>query len=184
MSTTNLTGRKLLIVVTGGVAAYKSAMLVSRLAQAGAVVQTIMTPAAEKFLGPATLVALSGRPVARDMFDPAWPLGAHIELARETDLMCVAPATADYLAKTAHGVADCLATTAYLSFTGPVLMAPAMNVEMWEKAAVQRNVEQLRCDGVELIGPDSGWLSCRVQGSGRMSEPEQIVEAIAAKLGS
>jgi len=183
MTPPDLTGRKLLIVVTGGVAAYKSAMLVSRLAQAGAAVQTVMTPAAEKFLGAATLTALSGRPVARDMFDPAWPLGAHIELAREAELMCVAPATADFLAKTASGIADCLASTLYLSFTRQVLMAPAMNAEMWDKPAVQRNVKQLRDDGVEFIGPGSGWLSCRVQGSGRMAEPEEIFEAIVAKLG-
>jgi phosphopantothenoylcysteine decarboxylase/phosphopantothenate--cysteine ligase len=117
------------------------------------------------------------------MFEqPHFPLGPHIELARRADLMCVAPATANFLAKAAVGLADDLLSTLYLAFTGPVLVAPAMNTQMWLKAAVQRNVEQLRSDGVTIVDPDEGWLSCRDQGQGRMADPERICTAIATAL--
>ncbi|MEM8680370.1 MAG: flavoprotein [Planctomycetota bacterium] len=170
------------IGVSGGVAAFKVAALVSKLVQAGHGVTTIMTDAACEFVGPATFAALSGRPVVRHLFDPAFPLGAHIEIAENRQLLCIAPATADVLAKLAHGAADDLLATMYLCFTGPVLVAPAMNNEMWAKASVQRNVAQLREDGVEIIPPGEGWLSCRQQGAGRMAEPEVIQAAIQAKL--
>ncbi len=169
---------RILIGVTGGVAAFKAAALVSQLVQDDYQVQVVMTPSAERFIGAATFVALTGRPVVTDIFDPAFPLGAHIELAREYELFCVAPATANFLANAAHGLANDLISTLYLSFTGPVIVAPAMNVEMWEKKAVQRNVNQLRDDGVQLIGPQEGWLSCRTKGMGRMAEPNEIFEAI------
>jgi phosphopantothenoylcysteine synthetase/decarboxylase len=177
-----MNGREVVVGVCGGVAAYKTAALVSRLVQGGTSVSVVMTAAAEHFIGPATLAALTGRPVECDMFDPRHPLGAHIELAQRGELLCIAPATADFLAKAAHGIADDLLSTLYLAFEGPVMMAPTMNNAMWQRPVVQRNVEQLRADGVELVGPDSGWLSCRVSGTGRMAEADAIFEAIRARL--
>lgn len=170
--------KKVLVAVGGGVAAYKTAMLVSLLAQRGHAIRVVMTRASQRFVGPATFAALSGQPVVTDLFDPSFPLGAHIELARWGDLLCVAPATAKFLAQAAAGHADDLLGTLYLCFRGPVIVAPAMNSEMWDKPAVQRNVKQLRDDGVTIIGPDEGWLSCRVAGPGRMSEPQVLVSAI------
>ncbi|TWT47762.1 flavoprotein [Botrimarina hoheduenensis] len=176
---------EIVIGVSGGVAAYKTAYLVSRLAQAGHGVRVVMTRAATQFVGPPTFSALTGRPVLVDSFDLAeHPLGPHIELARGADLLCVAPATADLLAKAALGLADDLLSTLLLSFTGPVLMAPAMNAEMWAKPAVKRNVEQLRADGVHLAEPGEGWLSCRVRGPGRMAEPEDLANLIVKMLQS
>ena len=169
--------------VAGGVAAYKTAALVSRLAQAGAGVSVVMTASAREFIGPSTLAALSGRPIADQMFASGeHPLGAHIDLARRGELLCIAPATANLLAKAATGLADDLLSTLLLAFTGPVLLAPAMNSEMWEKPAVERNVKQLADDGFHFVGPEQGWLSCRQQGAGRMAEPEAIYEAIAGLL--
>lgn len=174
-----MNGREILIGVTGGVAAFKTAALVSQLVQQGAAVTVVMTEAAKQFVGPATFAALTGRPVADNVFDEhPFPLGAHIQLAQRAELLCVAPVTADFLAKAAHGLADDLLSTLYLSFTGPVLFAPAMNCEMWDKAVVRRNVEQLRQDGVQFIDPEEGWLSCRQKGAGRMAAPEKILTAI------
>ena len=170
----------ILLAVTGGIAAYKAAALTSQLAQRGHRVRVIMTEAAQEFVGPATFRALSGQRVVSQMFDPEFALGPHIELARDYDILCVAPATASSMAKAAQGASDDLFSTLYLCFTGPVLMAPAMNVEMWNHSAVQRNVEQLRKDGVLFSEPGSGWLSCRTQGVGRMAEPEEILQ----RLGS
>jgi phosphopantothenoylcysteine decarboxylase/phosphopantothenate--cysteine ligase len=142
-----------------------------------------MTRAARKFVGPATFRALTGRHVATDTFDRRhFPLGAHIELAEKADLMVVAPASADYLAKAAHGMADDLLSTLTLSFDGPLLVAPAMNAAMWLKPAVQRNVETLRRDGVHFIDPAEGWQSCRRTGPGRMAEPADIQTAIERLL--
>ncbi len=170
--------KRILLAVGGGIAAYKSAALCSRLAQAGYHLQTAMTRSATEFLGAATLAALSGRDVGLDRFDPAgWPLGPHIELARDVDLMIVAPATANLIAKFAHGIADDLVTTLYLQNTAPVLIAPAMSDPMWSKPAVTRNIAQLTSDGCRIIGPESGWLSCRVRGTGRMVEPDDIFQA-------
>jgi len=169
---------ELVIGISGGVAAYKSAILVSQLIQSGARVTVVMTPAAQQFIGSATFQALTGRAVIDDVFDKAYPLGPHIELAERAALLCVAPATANFLAKAAHGLADDVLSTLYLSFTGPVLLAPAMNCEMWEKPAVQRNVARLKQDGAHLVGPAEGWLSCRRKGAGRMAEPNDIVQAI------
>lgn len=169
---------EIVVGVSGGVAAYKAAALVSRLVQSDFRVSVAMTRAACRFVGPATFAALSGRHVATKVFDSAFPLGAHIELAQRGKLLCIAPASADLLAKTAHGIADDLVSTLYLGFTGPIVMAPAMNCEMWEKPAVQRNVEQLRRDGVRMVDPEAGWLSCRKQGFGRMAAPEKIFATI------
>jgi len=178
-----MNGREILVGVTGGIAAYKTAALVSQLVQAGAGVSVVLTDAAVQFVGPATFAALTGRPVAREVFDQeSSPLGAHIELAERAELYCIAPATANFLAKAAHGLADDLASTLYLAFAGPILVAPAMNSDMWENPAVQRNIQQLREDGVTLIDPVEGWLSCRKRGVGRMAAPESIRAAIAAKL--
>lgn len=174
----NITPGKICLAVTGGVAAFKAAALTSTLAKQGHQIQVLLTEAGERFVGGATFAALSGRSVVSSLFDAAFPLGAHIELAREYDLLCVAPATANFLAKAAHGNSDCLISTLYLCFTGPVLIAPAMNCEMWEKAAVQRNIKQLIDDGVHLVDPTEGWLSCRAQGVGRMAEPDTLAAAI------
>lgn len=171
---------EILIGVTGGISAFKTAQLVSQLVKDGHGVQVVMTRAARKFVGPATFAALSSRPVPGGSFDPRFPLGAHIELARATELLCVAPASADFLAKAAHGIADDLLTTLLLAFEGPVLLAPAMNTQMWSQPAVQRNVTQLRQDGRTIIEPGEGWLSCRDVGTGRMAEPDEIATAITA----
>ena len=178
-----MSSREVVIGVSGGIAAFKTAALVSQLAQSGVSVSVVMTPSAEQFVGRATFAALSGRPVADNVFDDAqYPLGAHIELAQRAQMLCVAPATANFLAKAATGLADDQLTTLYLCFRGPVLLAPAMNSEMWEKAAVQRNVSQLRADGVEIIEPEDGWLSCRQKGTGRMASPERILSVIQERF--
>lgn len=175
---------ELLIGVSGGIAAFKTAALVSSLVQDGHGVTVVMTPAARKFIGPATFRALTGRHVAIRSFDPHFPLGAHIELADKAKLLCVAPASANVLAKAAHGLADDLLSTLLLSFTGPILFAPAMNAAMWEKKSVQRNIETLRGDGYHIIDPGTGWQSCRRSGKGRMAEPADIQAAIERVLNS
>lgn len=179
----DLTGREIVIGVTGGIAAYKTAALTSALVQAGAGVSVVMTEAAGQFIGAATFEALTGRRVAAGLFrDSDHPLGPHITVGRAAHLLCIAPATADFLAKAAHGLADDLLSTLLLAFSGPVLLAPAMNVEMWSKPAVQRNIQQLIADGYEMVGPEEGWLSCRDKGAGRMSSPEALLAAIRERL--
>lgn len=181
----SLAGREIVVAVSGGIAAYKTAALASALVQRGAGVSVVMTRSARRFVGVATFAALSGRRVATRIFDSAdEPLGAHIELANRGELLCVAPATANFLAKAAAGLADDLLATLYLAFDGPVLVAPAMNSAMWAKAAVQRNVATLRGDGVEFIDPEEGWQSCRRLGAGRMASPETILAAIENRLTS
>lgn len=141
----------------------------------------MMTRSATQLVGPKTFEALTGRPVGLDVFGPS--PHPHIELGEDADVLCVAPATANILAKAAHGLADDLLSTLLLAFDGPVLMAPAMNTRMWQKPAVQRNVEQLTADGVQLIGPEEGYLSCGMTGYGRMASPEAIFDAIAKLVG-
>jgi phosphopantothenoylcysteine decarboxylase len=178
-----LAGREVVLGVAGGVAAYKAAMLTSLLVKQSVGVTAVLTDAATAFVGEATFAALTSRPVARRVFDPGrFPLGGHIELAAGTDLVVVAPATADFLAKAAHGVADDLLTTLLLAAECPVILAPAMNAAMWAKPAVQRNVRQLVEDGLGIIEPVSGWLACRREGAGRMAEPEAIASEIARVL--
>ncbi len=177
-----MTDNQIVIAVTGGVAAYKAAALTSQLVQNGHPVRVVMSTASERFIGKATFAALSGQQVVTDLFDAEFPLGAHIELARSSALLCIVPATANFLGKAATGQADDLCSTLYLCFTGPVIAAPAMNCEMWDKAAVQRNVQQLRSDGVRFVDPQEGWLSCRTRGVGRMAEPMEILEVIQATL--
>lgn len=175
--------REIVLGVTGGIAAYKSAELTSRLVQAGAGVSVVMTASAERFIGPTTFEALTGRPVFRDLFSPQESYqGEHIGLARRAELLVVAPATAHFLAKAAQGLADDLLSTLFLTVTAPVLLAPAMNADMWAKPAVQRNVSQLREDGNHIVPPGSGWLSCGVVGPGRMAEPQEILNQIAELL--
>ncbi len=177
--------REVLIGITGGIAAYKTAALVSQLVQGGARVSVAMTAAAGEFVGAATLAALTGRPVATGVFEPdLFPLGPHIELSQRAEIYCIAPATADFLAKAAQGHADDLVSTLYLCFAGPVLIAPAMNPDMWAKPAVQRNVQQLRDDGATIVAPDEGWLSCRRSGPGRMAEPDRIQRQIESALAA
>jgi phosphopantothenoylcysteine decarboxylase len=175
-----MNGRELLIGVTGGIAAYKTAALVSQLVQAGAGVTVIMTRSATRLIGPKTFEALTGRPVELRVFGSA--AHPHIEIAQRAELLCIAPATANILAKAACGLADDLLSTVLLAFDGPVLMAPAMNTIMWQKPAVQRNLAQLRADGVVMIDPGEGRLSCGMYGPGRMAEPEMIFKAIAERL--
>ena len=167
----------ILMGITGGIAAYKTAALVSHLVQADYGVTVIMTESATKLVCPKLFEALSGRPVRTDVFDSDYA-HMHIQLGAESDIFCVAPCSANFLAKAASGIANDLLSTVYLSFVGPVLLAPAMNTNMWEKAAVQRNYRQLMKDGVHMVGPESGRLSCGSTGTGRMTEPEQIFKRI------
>ena len=176
-------GREILLGVTGGIAAYKTADLASQLVQAGANVSVVMTRSARRFIGPTTFEALTGRPVHQRLFQPQeHPQGEHIGLARRAELMVVAPASADYIAKVAHGLADDLLSTLALSVTVPILLAPAMNSDMWKKPSVQRNISQIIEDGCHIISPGSGWLSCGQVGPGRMAEPEKIFAQIAELL--
>jgi phosphopantothenoylcysteine decarboxylase/phosphopantothenate--cysteine ligase len=175
---------ELIIGVSGGIAAYKTAALVSSLVQNGHGVSVVMTRAARKFVGPAAFRALTGRPVAGDSFDPHFPLGAHIELAESAKLLCIAPASADLLAKAACGLADDLLSTLLLSFDGPIVFAPAMNSAMWQKPSVQRNVTTLRADGCHFVDPQEGWQSCRRTGIGRMAEPAEIQATLEGLLKS
>lgn len=179
----NLKDRQILLAVSGGIAAYKAAELCRLLVRAQARVNVMMTAAARRFVGQVTFAALSGRPVAFDLFDPQQEAQVgHIQLADEADLLVVAPATANLLAKLCHGIADELVSTVYLAYTGPVLLAPAMNVKMWEHPATQVNVGVLRERGHQLVGPASGELACGHVGAGRMAEPEEILQAAGACL--
>jgi len=180
-----LDGRELLVGVSGGIAAFKTAALVSQLVQDGADVTVVMTENATRFVGPATFEALTGRGVVTSLFgDPRYPLGAHVQLAERGDLLLVAPATANFLAKAAAGLADDALSTLYFAFDGPTLLAPAMNNRMWEHPAVARNTQQLIQDGITMIDPGEGWLSCRSRGAGRMAEPDTIRDALLAQLTS
>jgi len=171
------------VCVCGGIAAYKTATLVSMLVQRGCGVTVAMTRAARRFVGPTTFQALSGRPVATSM----WRGGAavpHIALAQSCDLIVVAPATANIIGKLAGGIADDLVSTLLLGAGTRLLLAPAMNTRMWQHPAVQRNVAFLRDAGCALIGPDEGWQACRSVGPGRMSEPHAICAEIERLLRS
>src|SRR5215471_3144559 len=171
--------------VTGGVAAYKAAELVRRLQQEGHSVQVVMTRAAREFVTPLTFAALSGQKVITDLFgDPSGGEAnlesaiEHIAVAQRTDLLLVAPATADIIAKFAHGVADDFLTTLYLASTAPVVIAPAMNVNMWNHAATQENVGTLRSRGVKIVQPDEGYLACGMTGPGRLAGLEDILGTV------
>jgi len=170
---------KVLLGVTGGIAAYKSAELVRRLREQGAEVQVVMTEGAQHFVGPATFQALSGRPVRTDLWDAAAEAAmGHIELARWADRVLVAPASADFLARLAHGLANDLLTTLCLATNAPITVAPAMNRLMWANAATQANVATLRARGVAIIGPAEGEQACGETGAGRMVEPGDILATL------
>jgi phosphopantothenoylcysteine decarboxylase/phosphopantothenate--cysteine ligase len=180
-----LEGRSIVLGITGGVAAYKACELARRLADEGAKVQAVMTPAATRFLGPLTLQALTGRPVAVDAWESAGDGMPHISLSRGADAILVAPASADFLARVAHGMADDLLASVVLARrpgSCPLLLAPAMNVEMWEQAATRRNIERLRADGAFILGPARGAQACGETGEGRMLEPGEIVQELIAHL--
>jgi len=179
----DLQGKQVLLGVSGGIAAYKAAELCRSLIRCGAEVRVMMTRAATRFVGELTFAALSGHPVATDLFDPAREAQiGHIDLADSADLMLLAPATANRMAKMAHGVADDLLSTVYLAFTGPLLLAPAMNVNMWQHPATQENLRIMRLRKHSIVGPEAGELACGHQGPGRMSEPDQILQAAGACL--
>jgi phosphopantothenoylcysteine decarboxylase/phosphopantothenate--cysteine ligase len=176
-----LKGKRLLLGITGGVAAYKAAQLARLLVKAGADVRVAMTHAATRFVAPVTLQALSGQTAWTDLWDARVPDNmGHIELSRDRDLIVVAPASADFLGKLAGGLADDLLSTLCLARRCPLLAAPAMNVEMWENPAMQRNLHTLRGDGVHFAGPAAGDQACGEVGMGRMLEPEEIVAEIEA----
>jgi phosphopantothenoylcysteine decarboxylase/phosphopantothenate--cysteine ligase len=174
--------------VTGGVAAYKAAELVRRLQQDAFTVQVVMTRGAREFITPLTFAALTGQKVITDLFAESSGEAnvesaiEHIAVAQRTDLLLVAPATADILAKFARGIADDFLTTLYLASTAPVVVAPAMNVNMWNHAATQENVEMLRACGVKIVDPDEGYLACGMTGAGRLAGQEAIVAAVHEAL--
>ena len=173
-----MSGKRILLGVTGGIAAYKSPDLVRRLIERGAEVQVVMTAGAREFVSPLTFQAVSGREVRSDLWDEeAERAMSHIELARWADLVLIAPATADFIAHLAHGMADNLLTTLCLATAAPVAVAPAMNRLMWANAATQANVAQLRARGVHVFGPDSGSQACGEVGEGRMMEPMTLPTA-------
>ena len=184
--TAGLSGRRIVLGITGGIAAYKGAELCRLLVKAGASVRVVMTDAATQFITPLTLQALSGNPVSRDLFD----LGSeaeigHIRLADEADLVVIAPATADSIARLAAGMADDLLAAVVLAGRGPVLLAPAMNVNMWENPLTQANLARLLGEGggrFSTVGPDRGALACGWVGAGRLIEPAEIAAAAARLL--
>ncbi|OGA69629.1 MAG: phosphopantothenate synthase [Betaproteobacteria bacterium RIFCSPLOWO2_12_FULL_67_28] len=176
-----LKGKRILLGLTGGIAAYKSAELARSLVRAGCDVRAVLTEAATHFVGVATLQALTGQTAWSDLWDPRVADNmAHIELSRDRDLIVVAPASADFIAKAAHGLADDLLTTLVLARRCPLLVAPAMNVEMWDNPATQRNLLALRDDGVAIAGPVAGDQACGETGMGRMLEPAGILAEIEA----
>ena len=180
-----LDSRKILLIIGGGIAAYKSLDLIRRLRERGASVTPVLTRAGAQFVTPLSVSALAGRKVFSDLFDltDEAEMG-HIELSRSADLIVVAPATADLMARMATGQADDLASTLLLATDTPVLLAPAMNVRMWEHPATQRNLAVLRGDGIGLVGPGSGDMACGEYGPGRMAEPMEIVAAIEDRLST
>ncbi|HYD56345.1 MAG TPA: bifunctional phosphopantothenoylcysteine decarboxylase/phosphopantothenate--cysteine ligase CoaBC, partial [Burkholderiales bacterium] len=174
-------GKRILLGMTGGIAAFKAAELVRLLKKEGADVRVVMTQAATQFITPVTMQALSGQRVWTDLWDPAVADNMpHIELSRDRDLVLVAPASADFMAKVAHGLGDDLLSTLCLARRCPLMLVPAMNVEMWQNAATQRNVATLYEDDVLFAGPTSGDQACGEQGLGRMVEPAQIVDELEA----
>ncbi|MEO8417432.1 MAG: bifunctional phosphopantothenoylcysteine decarboxylase/phosphopantothenate--cysteine ligase CoaBC [Methylophilaceae bacterium] len=173
--------KKLLLGITGGIAAYKAAELVRLLVKQGMDVQVVMTEAASHFITPLTLQALSGKRVFTDIWDESIPNGMpHIELSRNADAILIAPASADFMVKLVHGAADDLLSTLCLARDCPLLVAPAMNKQMWENPATRRNIHQLQQDGVQILGPGSGDQACGETGLGRMLEPEQLMAALEA----
>jgi phosphopantothenoylcysteine decarboxylase/phosphopantothenate--cysteine ligase len=178
-----LKGREIIVAVCGGIAAYKVADVVSKLVQQGAGVTVCMTEDAQRFVTPLTFQALSGRPVRTSTFDlPDSSDPQHIGLTERADLMLVAPATSNIIAKVAHGLTDDLVSLMICAAACPVVFAPAMNNRMWAHPIAQENVNKLTAIGYRFIGPEEGWLACRNVGAGRLSEPERIVEEVSRML--
>jgi phosphopantothenoylcysteine decarboxylase/phosphopantothenate--cysteine ligase len=178
-----LRGRTVALAITGSVAAYKAVLVARLLVKAGAKVLPLMTASAARFVGPLTLAGITGEPVATDMWDPSFPGEMHVAIGARADVLAIVPATADVLARLAHGRADDLVTATALSARGPVLAAPAMHPRMWEHPATQRNVAELARQGrVALVGPVRGEVASGDTGMGRMAEPEAVVDAIADAL--
>lgn len=176
-----LAGKNILLIISGGIAAYKSLDLIRRMRERGASVTPVMTQAASEFVTPLAVSALAGVQVYQDLFDlTAESDMGHIQLSRSADLVVVAPASADLMAKMANGLANDLASTLLLATDTPVLIAPAMNVRMWDHPATQRNLAQLNTDGIHVVGPNPGDMACGEYGPGRMSEPLEIIDAIVA----
>ena len=175
-----LEGKRILLIIGGGIAAYKCLELIRRLKDRGATVRVVLTGAGAEFVTPLTLSSLSGEKVMQDLFDltDEAEIG-HIQLSRDADLVVVAPATADLMARMATGQANDLASTLLLATDKPVLIAPAMNVRMWEHKATQRNLQTLLADGITTIGPNEGDMACGEFGPGRMAEPDEILAAIS-----
>ncbi len=179
----DLEGYELLVAVTGGIAAYKTCQVVSKLVQRGCGVTVAMTEAGTRFVGPVTFQALTGRRVFTSLWDADDRHDLHhVRLAERADLFLIAPATANIIGKMATGIADDLVSTMALSADSPILLAPAMNDRMWTNPVVEQNVERLRSFGVHFVGPETGWLSCRTIGVGRMAEPETIIDAVTKLL--
>ncbi|MGA3067945.1 MAG: bifunctional phosphopantothenoylcysteine decarboxylase/phosphopantothenate--cysteine ligase CoaBC [Tepidisphaeraceae bacterium] len=183
MPAARLKGREIVVAVCGGIAAYKSAEIVSMLVQNGAGVSVVMTDDAQKFIAPLTFEALSGRPVHTSTFelkessDPQ-----HIALTERADLMLIAPATANIIAKAAVGLTDDLVSLLICAAACPVVFAPSMNNRMWDNPITRQNVEKLKSLGYPFLGPDSGWLACRNVGAGRMTQPLEIVQEVEKLL--
>jgi phosphopantothenoylcysteine decarboxylase/phosphopantothenate--cysteine ligase len=179
-----LSGKRILLIIGGGIAAYKALELIRLLRKGGAAVTPVLTKAGAEFVTPLSVSALAGEKVYTDLFDltDEAEMG-HIQLSRVADLLVVAPATADLMAKMAQGRADDLASTLLLATDTPVLVAPAMNVRMWTHPATQRNIKVLQGDGVRFVGPDEGEMACGEYGPGRLAEPEAILRAIGAAVG-
>jgi len=178
-----LEGRTIVVGVTGGIAAFKTVQLASRLRQLGAEVHVVMTPAAARFVSPLTFRGVTGRPVVSDLWDPANPYDEpHVALGERASLFVIAPATAHTIAKLALGLADDAVTATALATRAPILLAPAMHDTMYEHPATQEHLSTLRRRGCRVIGPDVGWLASGKQGIGRMAEPDTIVDEIRALL--
>lgn len=186
MNTKNqLSGKNIVLGVTGGIAVYKACEVVRCLSLEGANVHVVMTKGATQFVTPMTFQALSRNPVKTNIFDLAEESEmSHIQLADETDLILVAPATADFIAKAAHGICDDLLTTILCATKSPMVLCPAMNVNMYENSITQENIATLKRHGMKLIGPASGSLACGWEGLGRMEEPQSIVEEVKKVLQS
>jgi phosphopantothenoylcysteine decarboxylase / phosphopantothenate---cysteine ligase len=185
IETVSLAGKKIILGVTGGIAAYKAAELCRLLVKAGVEVRVVMTAAAQQFVAPLTFQALSGKPVLTSLWEAGSGDGmAHIHLSRDADLILVAPASADFLAKLAQGRADDLLTTLCLARTCPLAVAPAMNAGMWTAAPTRRNLGQLKADDVGVLGPAAGEQACGETGLGRMLEPADILAALPASIGA
>lgn len=176
--------KSILLIITGSIAAYKSLELIRLLKKQGHAVRAVLTRGGAEFVTPLSVAALCEEPVYTELFSlkDESEMG-HIRLSREADLIVVAPASADILAKMAHGLADDLASTVLLATTAPVLVAPAMNVQMWNHAATKRNIATLKADGIHMVEPEAGALACGEVGDGRMAEAPTIFQAIQQKLG-